>query len=200
MYSATISPEARILCKKFTQKAEEIFVDDKKLTLHGLQQHYVKLAETEKIRKINDLLDALDFNQVVVFVKTKHRASALDKMLQKCFFPSTAIHSDLKQTERLERYKKFKEYQSRILVSTNLFGRGVDIERVNIVINFDMPRDANEYLHRVGRAGRFGTKGLAITFVSDDDDQKVLDDIQSRFEVQVSELPDEIESSTYMAN
>jgi len=200
MYSATISPAARILCRKFAKKPEEIFVDDKKLTLHGLQQHYVKLSETEKIRKINDLLDALDFNQVVVFVKTKQRAAALDKMLQKCFFPSIAIHADLKQSERLERYKKFKEYQSRILVSTNLFGRGVDIERVNIVINFDMPREANEYLHRVGRAGRFGTKGLAITFVSDDDDQKVLDDIQERFEVQVTPLPDEIESSTYMAN
>merc|ERR1712039_406116 len=73
----------------------------------------------------------------------------------------------------------FEEYQSRILVSTNLFGRGVDIERVNIVINFDMPTNSNEYLHRVGRAGRFGTKGLAITFVCGDEDKEVLKDTQS---------------------
>jgi len=200
MFSATISDSARAICRKLSRKAEEIFVDDKKLTLHGLQQHFVELEENEKIRKLNDLLDALDFNQVVVFVKTKQRASALDKMLQKCFFPSMCIHSDLKQEERLDRYRKFKEYQSRILVSTNLFGRGVDIERVNIVINFDMPTNSNEYLHRVGRAGRFGTKGLAITFVSGDEDKKILQETQDRFEVKVTPLPDEIDSAAYMAN
>jgi len=88
MYSATISKEAKALCRKFSKKAEEIFVDDKKLTLHGLQQHFVELSENDKIKKLNDLLDALDSNQVVVFVKTKQRAAALDRMLQKCFFPS----------------------------------------------------------------------------------------------------------------
>jgi len=200
MFSATISEAARGICRKLSRKAEEIFVDDKKLTLHGLQQHFVELSENEKIRKLNDLLDALDFNQVVVFVKTRQRASALDKMLQKCFFPSMCIHSDLKQEERLDRYRKFKEYQSRILVSTNLFGRGVDIERVNIVINFDMPNNSNEYLHRVGRAGRFGTKGLAITFVCGDEDKEVLKDTQDRFEVKITPLPDEIDSSSYMTN
>jgi len=200
MYSATISPEARLLCRKFSKNAEEIFVDDKKLTLHGLQQHFVTIEEKEKIRKLTDLLDALDFNQVVIFVKTKQRATALDRVLKQAMFPSMCIHGNLKQEERLERYKKFKDYKSRILISTNLIGRGVDVERVNIVINFDMSSDSNEYLHRVGRAGRFGTKGLAITFITDEEDQKVLDDVQSRFEVKVSALPDELESSTYMPN
>jgi len=200
MFSATIGEDARALCRKFSKKAEEIFIDDKKLTLHGLQQHFVKLEETQKIRKLTDLLDALDFNQVVVFVKTKQRADALDRMLRKCYFPSICIHSNLTQDERIERYKKFKEYKSRILVSTNLFGRGVDIERVNIVINFDMAQDSNEYLHRVGRAGRFGTKGLAVTFVSDEADEKILTDIQDRFEVKVTELPAEIDSTSYMGN
>jgi len=200
MFSATISDSARSIYRKLSRKAEEIFVDDKKLTLHGLQQHFVELEENAKIRKLNDLLDALDFNQVVVFVKTKQRTAALDKMLQKCFFPSMCIHSDLKQEERLDRYRKFKEYQSRILVSTNLFGRGVDIERVNIVINFDMPTNSNEYLHRVGRAGRFGTKGLAITFVCGDEDKKIMQETQDRFEVKITPLPDEIDSASYMAN
>jgi ATP-dependent RNA helicase UAP56/SUB2 len=106
----------------------------------------------------------------------------------------------LKQQERLERYKKFKEYKARILIATDLLGRGVDVERVNIVVNFDMTSDSNQYLHRVGRAGRFGTKGLAITFIESEEDQKILDDVQSRFEVKVTELPNEIETSTYMAN
>jgi len=97
MYSATISPKARELCRKFSKKAEEIFVNDKNRTLHGLQQHYVELEEKDKIRKLNDLLDAIDFNQVVFFVKTKQRADALDKMLRHCFFPSICIHQIFQQ-------------------------------------------------------------------------------------------------------
>ena len=82
-------------------------------------------------------------------------------------------------------------------MATNLFGRGMDIERVNIVFNYDMPEDSDTYLHRVARAGRFGTKGLAVTFVSDENDAKILNDVQDRFEVNVAELPEEIDISTY---
>lgn len=85
----------------------------------------------------------------------------------------------------------------RILVATNLFGRGMDIERVNIVFNYDMPEDSDTYLHRVARAGRFGTKGLAITFVSDENDAKILNSVQDRFDVNITELPDEIDLSSY---
>ncbi|KAL6141014.1 hypothetical protein ACLB2K_059306 [Fragaria x ananassa] len=98
----------------------------------------------------------------------------------------------------LKRYKNFKEGLSRILVATDLVGRGIDIERVNIVINYDMPDSADTYLHRVGRAGRFGTKGLAITFVSSSADSDVLNQVQSRFEVDIKELPEQIDTSTYM--
>lgn len=198
MFSATISQESKIICRKFTKNAKEIFIDDKKLTLHGLVQHYVKLEERQKNRKLTDLLDALDFNQVVVFVKTKQRAIQLNRLLQECAFPSICIHSDMPQAERLNLFKKFKAYEHRILISTNLFGRGVDIERVNIVINYDMPQDSDEYLHRVGRAGRFGTKGLAITFIASDAEQEILEKIQERFKVKVTELPNEIQASAYM--
>ena len=85
----------------------------------------------------------------------------------------------------------------RILVATNLFGRGMDIERVNIVFNYDMPEDSDTYLHRVARAGRFGTKGLAITLVSDEADAKILNEVQDRFDVNITELPDEIDLSSY---
>jgi len=199
LFSATISPEIRTVCRKFTKKAEEIFVDDKKLTLHGLQQYYVKLAENEKNRKLNDMLDALDFNQVVIFVKSRVRATQLDQLLRKCAFPSETVHGNLSQKQRLEIYQKFKNFKCRILVSTDLFGRGVDIEKVNIVINYDMPDNSDMYLHRVGRAGRFGTKGLGITFVSTAEEQKTLEEVQQRFEVKIETLPDEIETSSYMS-
>lgn len=94
-------------------------------------------------------------------------------------------------------YKKFKEFGIRILVSTNVFGRGVDFERVNVVINYDMAEDIDTYLHRVGRAGRFGTKGLAISFISTDEDLQVLNGVQKKFAVTIPPLPDEIDSATY---
>ncbi|RXH88506.1 hypothetical protein DVH24_000105 [Malus domestica] len=198
MFSATLSKEIRPVCKKFMQDPMEIYVDDEaKLTLHGLVQHYIKLSEPEKNRKLTDLLDALDFNQVVIFVKSVSRAAELNNLLADCNFPSICIHSGMPQEERLKRYKNFKEGLSRILVATDLVGRGIDIERVNIVINYDMPDSADTYLHRVGRAGRFGTKGLAITFVSSASDSDVLNQVQSRFEVDIKELPEQIDTSTY---
>jgi len=200
MFSATLSKEIRPVCRKFTQHPAEIFVDDEsKLTLHGLQQYYVKLTESQKNRKLNDLLDALEFNQVVIFVSSVRRCQELNKLLVDHNFPSMAIYGGLSQEERLERYNKFKEYKARILVSTDIFGRGVDFERVNIVFNYDIPESPDQYLHRVGRSGRFGTKGLAITFVSSAEDSKVLEAVQSRFEVEITELPDEIDVSTYMS-
>uniref|UniRef100_UPI00398E4D1C DEAD (Asp-Glu-Ala-Asp) box polypeptide 39B isoform X2 n=1 Tax=Pristiophorus japonicus TaxID=55135 RepID=UPI00398E4D1C len=135
---------------------------------------------------------------VVIFVKSVQRCIALAQLLVEQNFPAIAIHRGMPQEERLSRYQQFKDFQRRILVATNLFGRGMDIERVNIVFNYDMPEDSDTYLHRVARAGRFGTKGLAITFVSDENDAKILNDVQDRFEVNISELPDEIDISSYI--
>lgn len=200
LFSATLSKEIRPVCKKFCQDPMEIYVDDEtKLTLHGLQLYYAKLAEAEKNRKLNDLLDALEFNQVVIFVSKVARAKELNRLLTECNFPSICIHAGMKQEERITKYKSFKDFNARILVATDLFGRGIDIERVNVVINYDFPDDSDQFLHRVGRAGRFGTKGIAISFISSDEDNEILKKVQSRFEVNIPELPDEIDMSTYMS-
>jgi len=217
MFSATLSNEIRAVAKKFMHDPMEIYVDDQsKLTLHGLQQYYVKLTEKEKNRKLIDILDALEFNQVVIFVKSTQRATELNKLLFESSFPSICIHSGMTQEERIKKYQSFKDFEKRILVATDIFGRGIDIQRVNIVVNYDMPDDPDQYLHRVGRAGRFGTKGLAISFISSDapvgaatvsarsgyerkfTDEQVLDQIQQRFEVKVKPLPSQIDSTTYM--
>ncbi|PIK34303.1 putative spliceosome RNA helicase Ddx39b [Apostichopus japonicus] len=198
MFSATLSKEIRPVCKKFMQDPMEVYVDDEtKLTLHGLQQYYVKLKDNEKNRKLFDLLDVLEFNQVVVFVKSVVRCTALAGLMIEQNFPAIAIHRGMKQEERLAKYTQFKNFQKRILVATNLFGRGMDIERVNIVFNYDMPESSDTYLHRVARAGRFGTKGLAITFVADEEDAKILNEVQDRFDVNIGELPEEIDISSY---
>jgi ATP-dependent RNA helicase UAP56/SUB2 len=199
MFSATLSKDTRVTCKKFMQNPLEIYVDDEtKLTLHGLQQYYVGITEAQKNRKLNDLLDSLEFNQVCIFVKSVARAEQLNKLLVECNFPSIAIHGSMEQADRIAKYKSFKEFNKRILVATDVFARGLDVSRVNVVINYDVPDVADTYLHRVGRAGRFGTKGLAITFVADEADTEILKSIQARFEVQIPELPEEIDVSTYM--
>jgi ATP-dependent RNA helicase UAP56/SUB2 len=201
MFSATLSQAIRPICKKFMHNPLEIYINDgSKLTLHGLQQYYIQLQESEKNRKLVDLLDALEFNQLVIFVRSVNRAAELNKLLLDCNFPSACIHSVMKQEERIEKYKAFKDFQSRIMVATNIFGRGIDIERVNVVINYDMPENSDTYLHRVGRAGRFGTKGLSISFIASTQDTTVLEDVQSRFLVQIPKLPDEIDASTYMTS
>jgi len=200
MFSATLPTEMRPVCKKFMKNPLEIYVDDeKKLTLHGLQQYYIKLPEEKKNVKLADLLDSLEFNQVIIFVKSTRRADALNKLLCESNFPSICVHSGMPQEERIARYKSFKEYNKRICVSTDVFGRGIDIERINVAINYDMPKEADQYLHRVGRAGRFGTKGLSVSFVSSKEDEELLDQIQQRFEVKMQEFPaDGIDPSTYM--
>jgi ATP-dependent RNA helicase UAP56/SUB2 len=198
MFSATMSADVKNICRKFMRSPFEVFIDNEgKLTLHGLKQYYIKLEESEKIRKLTDLLDALQFNQVIIFVSSVERAIFLDKILRQDNFPSIAIHRHLEQEERIKRYTDFKAFKHRIMVSTDIFGRGIDIEKINVVFNYDMPAESDSYLHRVGRAGRFGTKGLAITFVSGQEDLTKLEAIQKRFEVKVEELPTTIDVSTY---
>eukprot|EP00931_Biecheleriopsis_adriatica_P050970 TRINITY_DN2952_c0_g1_i1.p1 TRINITY_DN2952_c0_g1~~TRINITY_DN2952_c0_g1_i1.p1 ORF type:complete len:435 (-),score=121.80 TRINITY_DN2952_c0_g1_i1:31-1335(-) len=213
MFSATLSPDTREICKKFMQEPHEITVEsESKLTLHGLLQYFVKLEEKQKNRKLFDLLDALEFNQVVIFVKNVKRAMALNGLLQDQKFPSMTLHplpaqyahkanktdSLAAKADRIERFQAFKDFKKRILVTTDLFGRGMDVERVNIVINYDMPEDSDAYLHRVGRAGRFGTKGLAITLSATEDDEKVLAKVQERFEVSIPEMPSSIDTTSYL--
>lgn len=200
MFSATLSQDIRPVCKKFMQNPLEIYVDDEtKLTLHGLQQYFIKLEEKEKNRMLLDLLDSLEFNQVIIFVKLVARCKQLNELLTACNFPSIAIHGAMGQQERIDKYRSFKEFNKRICVTTDLFGRGIDIERINLAINYDMPPDADQYLHRVGRAGRFGTKGLAISLVSSTEDEEVLEKIQSRFDVKISKFPEGgVDPLTYM--
>lgn len=172
----------------------------KKLTLHGLVQYYSQLAEKDKTKTLLSLLYKLNYNQTIIFCKSIERAKFLNEILMKMDLPSIAIHRKMTQEDRIEKYKEFKEFKKRILVATNIIARGIDIERVNVVFNYDMPEDTDTYLHRVGRAGRFGTKGLAITFVSTDEETNTLTAIQDRFAIKIPALPETIDQTVYRNN
>lgn len=199
MFTATLDKEVKPVAQRFCVDPVEVIPDESKLTLHGLQQYYVKITEGQKNRKLHDLLKKLEFNQVIIFVSSTSRCKSLHKLLVDLNFPSNAIYGSMEQKDRMDQYNNFKEYKSRILVATDVFARGVDFEKVNIVFNYDMPTSADTYLHRVGRSGRFGTKGLSITFAASSEDSTTLEEVQSRFEVEIPTLPDEIDTTSYMS-
>lgn len=201
MFSATLSDPVREVCKKFMHNPREIYINDHgKLPLDELKQYYARLNEDEKNRKLINLLDSISFNQVIIFVKSAERAEVLNGLLVKENFPSICTFGGMDQAERIKRYQVFKKFEARIMVATSLYGRGVDFERVNVVINYDMPADEDTYLHRIGRAGRFGTKGIAISFISSADDKLLLDKVLQKFVVPIPELPESIDPSLYMTS
>eukprot|EP00750_Incisomonas_marina_P016530 INCI19150.1.p1 GENE.INCI19150.1~~INCI19150.1.p1 ORF type:complete len:450 (-),score=72.17 INCI19150.1:464-1813(-) len=215
MFSATLDKETSKTCELFMQDPLLITLvgREKELVLHGLKQYVAKIPESEKNAKLVDILDDVQFNQAIIFVDSSERAEKLNQMLVEATFPSAALHghvksSDGKSNGRAEKFSEFKSYKSRILVTTDLCARGVDVERVNVVINYDFPGDADTYMHRVGRAGRFGTKGMAISFVRSDADEhkanraekteaEVYEEVQNRFKAKLSDLPDSIDPSDY---
>merc|ERR1711935_361074 len=218
LLSATFSKESRKVSKMFTHNALEIFIDnEEKLKLEGLLQYYCQREESQKNSKLLELLDSLEFNQVIIFVKSTQRCKALTKLLVDQNFPAGEIHGSMNQPDRIKTFTEFKDFKHRILVSTDVLARGIDIERVNIVVNYDLPEirgkrlemateedkskyGTDMYLHRVARAGRFGTKGLSITFVATSEDAEILQAVQERYEYEIKQLQDgdTIEQSSYM--
>lgn len=212
MFSATMTNELREVAKKFMNSPTEVYVDQHaKLTLHGLTQFFVNLDESAKLRYLCEVLDAVDFNQCIIFTSSVERCEGLNKQLQTLKFPSMAMHSRMDQPDRLRVYESCKANQTRIVVATDLFGRGVDIDRINLVVQFDMASEADSYLHRVGRAGRFGTKGVTVAFLTDDEkevkresrkytDKGIMKEVQDRFEMHVKELTeiDQLKNTAYM--
>ena len=199
MFTATLPEDTKVVCKKFMRKPVEIIVkEENKEHLEKLQQFYVKLKEEEKNKKLFDILDNVQFNQVIIFVNNIARCETLSDILDKNKFPAVAIHADLPQEERIKKFDRFKDFKTRIMVATELYGRGVDFLKVNFVINYDMSTDAEAYVHRVGRAGRFGTKGITITFLASEEDQKVFDDLLKKYpNIKAAPLPDVIDKSIY---
>jgi ATP-dependent RNA helicase UAP56/SUB2 len=207
MFSATLTEETSNTCQLFMQDPLMITLvgKEKELVLHGLKQYVANIGEAEKNAKLVDILDDVQFNQCIIFVDSAERATKLNAMLTEATFPSVALHSRVRGSDgskngRAEKFQDFKAYKSRILVTTDLCARGVDVERVNVVINYDFPGDADTYMHRVGRAGRFGTKGMAISFVrtdsethkanrSEQTEAEVYADVQNRFKAKLADLP-----------
>ena len=139
------------------------------LTLKGITQYYAYLEEKEKLHCLNTLFTKLDISQAIIFCNSAKRVELLAQKISQLGYSCYYIHSRMDQKNRNRIFHDFKRGETRCLVSTDLFTRGIDIITVNVVINFDMPRNSDTYLHRIGRSGRFGHLGIAINLITEDD-------------------------------
>ncbi len=168
LFSATMPPKIRDLAKEILNKPEEINIAISKPAEGILQAAYV-VHEHQKVDLIVDLLKGKDLPSIIIFSSRKSRVNDIVRALVRNKFNARGIHSDLDQSERIEVLREFKNRNVQILVATDIVARGIDIEKIDLVINFDVPNDAEDYVHRIGRTARAATQGVGITFITDDD-------------------------------
>ena len=188
LFSATMPRDVLELAQKFMRDPTRILVRQESLTLDGIKQFYVAVEEDTKLETLMDLYESVSIAQSVVFVNTRRKVDYVSEQLNKTNHTVSSIHSDMPKGEREKVMHHFRNGHSRVLVTTDLVARGIDVHHVNIVVNFDLPTNMENYLHRIGRGGRFGRKGVAINFVSQRDVQ-MLREIEQHYHAVIGELP-----------
>ncbi|KAJ1505075.1 Eukaryotic initiation factor 4A-I [Coelomomyces lativittatus] len=192
LVSATMPTEVLEITKKFMRDPVKILVKKEELTLEGIRQFFINVEKDEwKLDTLCDLYDTISITQCVIFCNSRRRVDRLCNDLTSKGNVVAAIHGDMPQNERDEIFNTFKSGDARILVSTDLLARGIDIQQVSLVINFDLPKSVENYLHRIGRGGRFGRRGTAINFVTNDD-IKELSVIEKHYNTKIEEMPSNI--------
>jgi len=189
LFSATMPLEILNLTSRFMRDPVKILVKKEQLTLDGIKQFYVAVEREEyKLDTLCDLYETLTITQAIIYCNTRRKVDWLtDKMGQRDFTVS-AMHGEMKQDERELIMKEFRSGSSRVLIATDLLARGIDVQQVSLVINYDLPSNHENYIHRIGRSGRFGRKGVAINFVTDED-VRTLREIEQFYNTKVEEMP-----------
>ncbi|CAF0751133.1 unnamed protein product [Adineta steineri] len=189
LLSATMPSDVLDVTTKFMNDPVKILVRKEELSLERIHQFYVTVEREEwKLDTLCDLYETLTITQAVIFCNTRRKVDWLtEKMRGRDFFVSS-IHGDMDRKECDVIMKEFRTGSSRVLITTDLFARGIDVQQVSLVINYDLPNNRENYIHRIGRRGRFGRKGVVINFVTDDD-RRTLSDIQQFYNTHISEMP-----------
>jgi translation initiation factor 4A len=192
LFSATMPPDALDITQKFMNKPVRILVKRDELTLEGIKQFFINVEREDwKFETLCDLYDTLNITQAVIFANTRRKVDWLtDRMRQKEFTVSST-HGDISQKERDIILNEFRTGSSRVLITTDLLARGIDVQQVSLVINYDLPKNLENYIHRIGRSGRFGRKGVAINFVTQED-VTALRELEKFYNTQIEEMPNDI--------
>ncbi len=189
LISATIPPEMSDLIQYILKKDYvSILVKDDDLTLDGIKQFYADIGENYKMAALMDVLNNVSISQGVVYCNKKQKADEIKAQLQEHNFKCEVLHSDLMPRERKSVLDDFVKGKSRILITTDVMARGIDVQQISVVVNYDMPKHPQTYIHRIGRSGRFGRKGLAINFVGHNE-MNILSNIQKTYNTHIMYLP-----------
>ena len=168
---------------------KEIRVQNDMLTLQGIAQYYVNLEnDSQKFECVKDIFGGLSISQCIIYCNTTKRVDQLHSAMKKDDFPVEKIHGKMSNEERTKINNEFRTGSCRVLITSDLFARGIDVQQVSIVINFDVPKNVNTYLHRIGRSGRWGRKGVAINFVTKYDSDKIRY-FEQYYSTQITEMP-----------
>jgi translation initiation factor 4A len=189
LLSATMPPDVLEVTKNFMRDPIRILVKRDELTLEGIKQFYVSVEKEEwKLDTLCDLYETVTITQAIIFCNTRRKVDWLTEKMQSREFTVSAMHGEMTQAEREIIMREFRSGSSRVLITTDLLARGIDVQQISLVINYDLPANRENYIHRIGRGGRFGRKGVAINFVTNED-VRMLRDIEQFYNTQIEEMP-----------
>jgi len=195
LFSATMPRELYSLTEQFLRNPIKILVKNEMLTLDGIIQYYINLEDdNQKFESLKDLFSVFSVSQCIIYCNSVKRVTELYNYMIADGFPVCQIHSNMTKEERNLNYNNFREGKERVLISSNVTARGIDIQQVSSVINFDIPKSVHTYLHRIGRSGRWGRKGTAINFVTRRD-YRLMKEIENFYNTNISELPQNYKES-----
>jgi len=189
LLSATLPNDILEMTSKFMTDPIRVLVKRDELTLEGIKQFFVPVELEEwKFDTLCDLYDSFTIIQAVIFCNTRKKVDWLTEKMREANFTISSMHGDMPQKERDAIMQEFRQGKSRVLITTDVWARGIDVQQISTVINYDLPLDRENYIHRIGRSGRFGRKGVAINFVKNDE-IKILRDIEQYYSTQIDEMP-----------
>jgi len=197
LFSATLPDYIHSITSKFMRNPVKIYVKAEQLTLEGISQYYVAVEDDmQKYDTLKDLYSFFSVSQCIIYANSVKRVSDLYDAMTEDGFPVCRIHSSMEKKDRDQAFLDFKTGRFRVLISSNVTSRGIDIQQVSVVINFDVPKCVHNYLHRIGRSGRWGRKGVGINLVTRRDMSK-LREIEQHYSTQISEMPASINTLTH---
>ncbi|KAF5098420.1 hypothetical protein D0Z03_001221 [Geotrichum reessii] len=192
LLSATMPQDVLEVTTKFMRNPIRILVKKDELTLEGIKQFYIDVDQEQyKLEVLCDLYETISVTQAVIFCNTKRKVDMVSEGLTAQQFTVSAIHGEMDQPQRDTIMKEFRSGSTRILIATDLLARGIDVQQVSLVINFDLPISKENYIHRIGRGGRFGRKGVAINFITKEDGE-ALKELERFYNTQIEEMPQNI--------
>lgn len=189
LLSATMPDDVMQVTSQFMKDPVRILVKKDEVTLEGIKQFYVNVQREDwKLDTLCDLYETLTVTQAVIFCNNRRKVDWLTEKLQERDFTISSMHGEMEQSKRETIMQEFRSGSSRVLIATDLLARGIDVQHVSLVINYDLPNDKENYIHRIGRGGRFGRKGVSINFVTNDD-TRAMREIEQFYSTQILEMP-----------